>query len=62
MMPPLNGVRVVSLAVNIPGPVAAATLRELGASVIKVEPPSGDPLAVGSPAWYQELVSDMQIL
>lgn len=61
-MQPLNGVRVVSLAVNVPGPVAAATLRDLGASVIKVEPPGGDPLAIGSPDWYTRLVSGIQVL
>jgi len=53
--PPLRGVRVVTLAVNVPGPVAAVRLRELGASVTKVEPPDGDPLEAVSPAWYHEL-------
>jgi len=47
--PPLWGVRVVTLAVNVPGPVAAARLCELGASVTKVEPPGGDPLEAVSP-------------
>lgn len=53
---PLDGFRVVSLAVNLPGPLAAARLREMGAEVIKVEPPAGDPLAVGAPSWYAELI------
>ncbi|MBD5831956.1 CoA transferase, partial [Janibacter melonis] len=34
---PLDGVRVVSLAVNLPGPLAAARLTSMGASVPKVE-------------------------
>lgn len=47
--------QVVSLAVNLPGPVAAARLRSLGASVTKVEPPSGDLLARAAPAYYEDL-------
>ena len=34
----LDGVRVVALATNIPGPLAAARLRAMGASVTKFEP------------------------
>lgn len=58
----LDGIRVISLAVNLPGPLAAARLLELGASVTKVEPPSGDPLAVGAPGWYAELVARQIVL
>lgn len=57
-MLPLEGRRVVSLAINLPGPVAAARLRELGAHVTKVEPPDGDPLEASAPAWYRELAGD----
>jgi len=58
---PLAGFRIVSLAVNIPGPVAAARLRDLGAAVLKIEPPAGDPLALFSIAWYTELCRDMAV-
>jgi crotonobetainyl-CoA:carnitine CoA-transferase CaiB-like acyl-CoA transferase len=58
----LSGVRIVSLAVNVPGPVAAAILRDMGASVTKVEPPAGDPLATMCRAWYAELVREMNVL
>lgn len=58
---PLEGARIVSLAVNLPGPVAAAALRDLGASLVKVEPPGGDPLAAVSPRWYAELTGGMQV-
>jgi len=51
----LVGVRVVNLSVNLPGPWAAAWLRSLGASVIKIEPPSGDPAAAGMPPLYEAL-------
>ena len=46
---PLRGIRVVSLAVNLPGPLTAARYTALGAAVTKVVPPSGDPLAWVSP-------------
>ena len=52
---PLAGVRVLLLAVNLPGPLAAARLRELGAAITKIEPPEGDPLAPACPDWYATL-------
>lgn len=52
---PLAGVRVVSIALNAPGPVAVARLRDTGAHVMKVEPPGGDPLASYCAGWYDEL-------
>ena len=55
LMKPLSGIRVLSLAINIPGPVAVARLHQLGASVVKVEPPDGDLLASASPEWYAAL-------
>lgn len=46
---------MVTLAPNLPGPAAAARLVELGAEVIKIEPPGGDPMAGFNPIWYEEL-------
>lgn len=43
------------MALNAPGPVAAWKLRAAGARVSKIEPPSGDPMAVFCPGWYREL-------
>lgn len=40
---PLNGVRAVDLAGFIAGPVVTRHLAMLGADVVKVEPPTGDP-------------------
>ncbi|MGN6432095.1 MAG: CoA transferase [Gaiellaceae bacterium] len=54
----LDGRRVVTTALNVPGPVAAARLRELGATVTKIEPPEGDPLASAAPEWYRDLAGD----
>jgi len=59
---PLSGIRITTLATNLPGPVAAARLRELGAEIIKVEPLTGDPLAGLCPAWYESLVEGQKVL
>jgi crotonobetainyl-CoA:carnitine CoA-transferase CaiB-like acyl-CoA transferase len=40
---PLAGVRVLELAPFLPGPFAGAQLLALGAEVVKLEPPGGDP-------------------
>ncbi len=42
MTPPLQGIRVVEVAQYVAGPLAGSLLAELGAEVIKVEPPGGD--------------------
>ena len=51
----LAGLRVVTIALNLPGPAACARLRELGAAVTKVEPPPGDPFETFCPSWYRRL-------
>jgi crotonobetainyl-CoA:carnitine CoA-transferase CaiB-like acyl-CoA transferase len=49
---PLSKVRVVDLTQNVAGPYAGMILAELGATVIKVEPPQGDATrAWGPPFW-----------
>ena len=60
-MLPLHGLRVVTIALNLPGPAACARLRDLGATVAKVEPPSGDPFERFCPAWYQRLHEGMEV-
>jgi crotonobetainyl-CoA:carnitine CoA-transferase CaiB-like acyl-CoA transferase len=62
VMKPLDNIRVLSLAGNLPGPAAVNRLRELGAAVVKVEPPSGDALAQASPAFYRALHQEQEIL
>jgi alpha-methylacyl-CoA racemase len=46
---------IITIAQNVPGPVAVARLVRRGARAIKIEPPSGDQLAALCPAWYTEL-------
>ena len=50
---PLNGVRVIDLSLLIPGPWATSMLAELGADVLHVEPPGGDPLQAMMPGAYR---------
>ena len=58
----LDGVRVVALATNIPGPLAAARLRSMGASVTKLEPSAGDPLESASPRWYAAICAGLDVV
>ena len=51
----LEGIVVVSLAINLPGPLTAARLSKLGAHVTTVLPPSGDPIALYQPEWFADL-------
>ncbi|OBI34810.1 CaiB/BaiF CoA transferase family protein [Mycobacterium colombiense] len=44
MTAPLAGLHIVEIASEISGPYAAKLLVDLGAEVIKIEPPTGDPL------------------
>ena len=49
---PLRGVRVVTLALNLPGPAAIMRLAQMGASCTKINPPSGDPMFHYTPDGY----------
>ncbi|HEX6539582.1 MAG TPA: CoA transferase [Candidatus Dormibacteraeota bacterium] len=46
---PLAGIRVVEATSRLQGPLAGLLLRMLGADVIKVEPPGGDPGRIAPP-------------
>jgi crotonobetainyl-CoA:carnitine CoA-transferase CaiB-like acyl-CoA transferase len=52
---PLAGVRVLSLALNLPGPAALMRCRAMGATCSKLEPPSGDPMGHYNRAAYAAL-------
>jgi alpha-methylacyl-CoA racemase len=59
---PLRDFRIVTMAVNVPGPVGSARLRELGAKVVKIEPPDGDPLSEYCYEWYKELIHGQKVV
>ena len=48
MTSPLDGIRVLELTSWMAAPSAGAILADLGADVVKVEPPSGDPMRMMS--------------
>lgn len=58
----LDGIRVLNLAVNLPGPAAARRLHQLGAEVVKVEPPSGDPMERYHAGWYRDMAAGQHLL
>jgi len=57
----LQGLRVVSTALNLPGPAACARLRDLGATIAKIEPPAGDPFEAFCPSWYRRLHEGVEV-
>ncbi len=50
-MKPLSKITVVDLTENLPGPFCSMTFADLGARVIKVERPGGDPLRHSPGMW-----------
>jgi alpha-methylacyl-CoA racemase len=46
---PLHGVRVLDFTTLLPGPLATLLLAEAGATVLKIEPPGGDPVRQQGP-------------
>jgi alpha-methylacyl-CoA racemase len=61
-MKPLAGIKMVTTAFNMPGPAAVWQLHGFGADVVKVEPPTGDPLARNCPELYQRFTDGQNIL
>src|SRR5690606_23087581 len=65
---PLNGIRVLEFGQIIAAPMACQFLSDLGATVIKVEPPEGEPWRFNQPFLpgetksYQELNHGKQSL
>jgi len=59
---PLHGIRILSLALNLPGPAALMRCRRMGATCTKLEPPSGDPMGHYDKAAYAELHEGVKVL
>jgi alpha-methylacyl-CoA racemase len=59
---PLHGIRILSLALNLPGPAALMRCRRMGATCSKLEPPAGDPMGLYNPAAYAELHEGVRLL
>ncbi|HZY18415.1 MAG TPA: CoA transferase [Ramlibacter sp.] len=59
---PLHQVRILSLALNLPGPAALMRCRRMGATCVKLEPPTGDPMARYEPAAYAELHEGIKVV
>jgi alpha-methylacyl-CoA racemase len=54
-VPPLAGTLVVDLTRNLPGPFASRELLRLGARVVRLESPEGDPVRDVAPDWDERL-------
>src|SRR6266513_1086588 len=54
-MQSLSGMLVVDFSRYLPGAFASRELLELGARVVCVEPPGGDPMRSTAPAWDDAL-------
>ena len=52
---PLAGVRVLDLTTFLSGPYGCLVLAQLGAEIVKVEPPTGDPTRGGQPVPTNDL-------
>jgi alpha-methylacyl-CoA racemase len=52
---PLVGRLVVDLTRYLPGPFASRELLRLGARVVRLEPPEGEPLRAAAPGWHAAL-------
>ncbi|HTH79484.1 MAG TPA: CoA transferase, partial [Ramlibacter sp.] len=58
----LSGLRILSLALNLPGPAALMRCKRMGATCVKLEPPSGDPMGHYNAAAYAQLHEGVKVL
>ena len=65
----LDGIRVLDLSQYVPGPYATLLLADMGAEVVRIEPPGGEPMrrfgppdADGISAWYKVVNGSKSVL
>ena len=58
----LKGTRILSLALNLPGPAALMRCRQMGATCAKLEPPSGDPMGLYNKPAYAQLHEGVKVI
>ena len=70
-MQPLKGIRILSLALNLPGPAAFWRCHQMGATCVKLEPPApaflppgtpGDPMGYYNKSTYAQLHEGMRVI
>ena len=57
MAGPLDGIKILDLSSVVLGPLATQILGDLGADVIKVEGPNGDPIRYTGPARSKDMAA-----
>lgn len=60
--PMLSAMTVIDISQQLPGPYASGLLAELGASVVKVEPPQGDPARSLDPQMFALVNSHKRVI
>ena len=61
-MPALSNIKVITLGINLPVPLAASKLARLGADITKIEPPDGDPLKSFAKDFYHSMADGQKVI
>ena len=59
---PLKGIRILSLALNLPGPAALMRCLQMGATCVKLEPLTGDAMLIYCKTAYTSLHAGVRII
>lgn len=58
----LRDFRIINMGLNLPAPLAAQRLSQMGARVVKIEPVGSDPFESYSPNWYRDLHRGQEVM